>query len=1318
MSRVSSKKPRPKKSGRKKPGKKRQIKPRQVRQGVDLEALWEERRAGARNIAGVNYQVAVTAQLLVAGRADLLPIRALTPEGLEDIDCELAPGRWETSSLFVQCKERGAGESSLGMADLADFLAHSLEAVQDSDSRMALVTDARFGSDLAETGWDKTALDVLSSEARNKLREFVPDVGDIDQVLGRTHLVRLPFDLVGEVSLLLGNAFDVKPVVAGLAMGKLLQDLAGVAAGQRTRSAAAPIRRTVDDLTPLMADVVRVVDASQLMTAELERIVTPLDFLSPLDISPEDFLAGVDVRPGHIAANLDIPRPSELGQISDGLEERGAVLIVGPSGAGKSTLLWRSAASFSGLLRPFRLRTCRLEDVAKVLDYVDVLSPSKSAPVLICADDLGREHMLGWEELARALLERQGVHMLGAAREEDFRPSLAIRRASLVRPRLELQVAQGIDQILKERGIPRAVSVEEAFGRSQQLLMEFLTVLTTGDRLAAIVGEQVHGLLRPDRNVEREALRYICATHVLGTSLPSNALLPLVGAAENLPQALDRLQREHFILEESGDSWRGLHELRSDVVTDVLHESPPPDLMTTWCRLLPELSVEDQPFLAPRIARTTDLDLAPLATSIAALVARPEVDSRRATQLVLGLKQAESVRHAVGCLQAIRSFGPPKMDVVDLLRVLAAKRFRGIDLLGATGKQIDPTLYRMAESLPDRPDLREQVVASQDSSILINRAASGTIDDAINLLESFERTSFRLKDSDAKAVLGAHASADTRDKAGLVATLLGNGASSAAVGRSLGDVSVRLRSLMDEEVTLRDWKISDAPDGKVVMASIVMIPQPDTDPNEDAVEMARVVLDLCPEADVAEVVTFGLDGKRFQQGGVEPGYKRLNRDALPRSPETEEMKGLLSAAHELVASRYWTERLREQAELFALLRPLVEEIPQRLLDPRDSGRRRWISSVDAFRARVSALPTAPLPEALGASASESERRKQDPSREALQLAAMALGQVADEIGNLPPHRLRGIAVQLRRISHELGRAYEVGSPALADVGDPLPSDIDDVVRQAADILIVLSELDSIEDLPSSGGRNIWMNFGKTLLERYQAPAVDQERETIAAAMVAANVLGEFVLTAPFEGESPTPNKVEGQWIVKVDLDHWDSGTFLDSISGQARQELAHRVVALPVFQGMALPVGAALLTFRDVTGLTSERTAAAARFVDLEVHLPELYRTIVEALPDLLRASAWAAASQIGQPSKVDQELKTRSTELVDKARGLLESFPGTEAREAWEELCEGVVEQIEGRSDDSLARETAVVVGGGPPGRLVQAMQRALISAALIAPD
>src|SRR5829696_7091164 len=64
--------------------------------GPDLDTLWQARRQGSRNVAGVTFQVAVTAELLVAGRvgAPGSPnVSRVVPEGFEDVDCDLQDGR-------------------------------------------------------------------------------------------------------------------------------------------------------------------------------------------------------------------------------------------------------------------------------------------------------------------------------------------------------------------------------------------------------------------------------------------------------------------------------------------------------------------------------------------------------------------------------------------------------------------------------------------------------------------------------------------------------------------------------------------------------------------------------------------------------------------------------------------------------------------------------------------------------------------------------------------------------------------------------------------------------------------------------------------------------------------------------------------------------------------------------------------------------------------------------------------------------------------------------------------------------------------------
>src|SRR4051794_5504334 len=73
---------------------------------VDPEELWRLRRAGARNIAGVAYQVLVTAQILIDGYRGASPfVATVVPEGFEDIDCGLFPGQYPGNRLLVQVKE-------------------------------------------------------------------------------------------------------------------------------------------------------------------------------------------------------------------------------------------------------------------------------------------------------------------------------------------------------------------------------------------------------------------------------------------------------------------------------------------------------------------------------------------------------------------------------------------------------------------------------------------------------------------------------------------------------------------------------------------------------------------------------------------------------------------------------------------------------------------------------------------------------------------------------------------------------------------------------------------------------------------------------------------------------------------------------------------------------------------------------------------------------------------------------------------------------------------------------------------------------------
>ena len=78
-------------------------------------------RAGAHNIVGVSFQIAVTAKLLVGSLAGELGMARATPEGFEDIDLEAA-GR---------CSRACPGEGTCSYSAFRALGAHGRHAEED-----------------------------------------------------------------------------------------------------------------------------------------------------------------------------------------------------------------------------------------------------------------------------------------------------------------------------------------------------------------------------------------------------------------------------------------------------------------------------------------------------------------------------------------------------------------------------------------------------------------------------------------------------------------------------------------------------------------------------------------------------------------------------------------------------------------------------------------------------------------------------------------------------------------------------------------------------------------------------------------------------------------------------------------------------------------------------------------------------------------------------------------------------------------------------------------------------------------------------------
>jgi len=358
--------------------------------------VWQSLRQGARNVVGVTYQVAVTADLLVAGvagRPEHPSVISVLPEGWEDIDVNLGGG----GKLFVQAKERAPGSAGLGAAAVADVVVHAALGMYaagelDGAARIGLVTDCVLGSRLVPTGWAATIPERTESEPlralEQTLRERLACAG-LDPALSggllrRTSIVHRHWNHSEETQRDLAKAFSAEPAIAWLAFTVLIERIARLAAEQRSTTADAPVSITATDLGAIVASVAAMVDVASLNEADAAGVCAPVDFLGSSDLSPGAFFAGADTAPSHIAASLDVVREKELASVLEGLSTRHHVLIAGPSGSGKSVLLWRSAKTLTLGARVVRVfRVASDNDVVVLARHVQRTRPSSSSPVVV-----------------------------------------------------------------------------------------------------------------------------------------------------------------------------------------------------------------------------------------------------------------------------------------------------------------------------------------------------------------------------------------------------------------------------------------------------------------------------------------------------------------------------------------------------------------------------------------------------------------------------------------------------------------------------------------------------------------------------------------------------------------------------------------------------------------------------------------------------------------------------------------------------------------------------------------------------------------------
>jgi len=504
---------------------------------------WKKSRSGAWAGRGFHYQHLVSTLILIRQWTGLAPSGFLVPEGLDDCVIEL-PNR----DIWLQIKSR------------KDNAFHDTEVQRFSTTIRTKASTAKVVNEI------HTAV-VLEHSVTNSC-----EIG-IDQIFeNKSHSIVVCAKPGEEaVKLLAAHLNTAEVIVDGI-----VSDIYRLVADASQENASLPFdnrrRISTTEIEHRIYKRLEAEDPSTINLALMSGSLEPIDFFSP--VNEPAFYQGVKVIPGHVAAGLVVDRTNDRNSVIQALKQKRQVLIAGPSGAGKSALLWLSAKELSGEFRWYQITPRAVAaDADAIIRFIRARHPNETSPIGIAFDEVSSAHNDLWNLLVRELRGLPSVYFLGSIRQEDIALVSNKSDTVFINASLDDQLAETVWQKLYIDQQTKWEHWREPFEQSEGLMLEYLHVLTQGQRLQAVIDEQLRQRQQENRTDELAIIRSTAVICVHGGELKASKLVELLGLElSNANRALSRLLDEHLVRESRPGVLGGLHMLRSRALNRASHD--------------------------------------------------------------------------------------------------------------------------------------------------------------------------------------------------------------------------------------------------------------------------------------------------------------------------------------------------------------------------------------------------------------------------------------------------------------------------------------------------------------------------------------------------------------------------------------------------------------------------------------------------------------------------------------------------------------------------------------------------------------------------